>query len=276
MISCNYSDAVSASIASYSPSGHLLATVTGIKVTVRDSTTLNVSQIFQCVDKPDKMEFSPDSAYLLCAFLARGAIQCFSIADPDWKCRINEGVSGFINAFWMPDSRGVITVSDFGIQLTVWSLLDSTSHIISNPKHGLGSISINQPTQQQLLAFSDCSRFLGVVHRMELHDYIGVYSTSPFHELSKFKCKSNDLSALHWTPNSTHIVTVDSPLTYKLVVYTASGEVSELMTSYNYSQQNEFLIRSRLAIVMKKPFFAPCHVSSFLILLLAYVRILRL
>lgn len=226
MIPCNYSDAVSASSATYSPSGAYLATVSGIKVTVRDSVRLDVVHIYQCVDKPDKIEFSPDSSYFFCAYTARGVLQCFSLSDPDWKCRVNEGVSGFINAFWMADSRGVITVSDFGIQLSVWSLLDSTSHIISSPKYGLGAIAHNSPSQQQLLAFSDCARFLGIVHRMELHDYIGVYSATPFQELSKFKSRSNDVAALYWTPQSTHIVTVDSPLTYKLIVYTASGEVS--------------------------------------------------
>lgn len=226
MVPCNYSEAVSASSAVYSPSGTYLATVSGIKVTVRDSARLNVIHTYQCIDKPDKIEFSPDSGYFFCAYTVRGVLQCFSISDPDWKCRINEGVSGFINAFWMADSRGVITVSDFGIQLSVWSLLDSTSHIISSPKYGLGAIAPNSPSQQQLLAFSDCSRFLGIVHRMELHDYIGVYSASPFQELSKFKSKSSDVAALSWTPRSTHIVTVDSPLTYKLIVYTASGEVN--------------------------------------------------
>lgn len=226
MISCDYSDVMIGSMASYSPSGSYLATVFGIKVTVRDTMTLDVIQIFHCIDKPDKVEFSPDSEYLICAYLARGAIQCFSLPDPDWKCRINEGVSGFINVFWMPNSRSIITVSDFGIQLTLWSLLDSTTHIISSPKHGLGNLTVNQASRQQLLAFTDCSRFLGIVHRMELHDYIGVYSTEPFNELSRFKSKSNDVAALYWTPSSTHIVTVDSPLTYKVVIYTASGEVS--------------------------------------------------
>ena len=226
MISCDYSDVMIGSMASYSPSGSYLATVFGIKVTVRDTVTLDVIQIFQCIDKPDKMEFSPDSEYIVCAYLARGAIQCFSMPDPDWKCRINEGVSGFINVFWMPNSRSIITVSDFGIQLTVWSLLDSTTHIISSPKQGLGNLTVNQASRQQLLSFTDCSRFLGIVHRMELHDYIGVYSTEPFNELSRFKSKSNDVAALYWTPSSTHIVTVDSPLTYKVVIYTASGEVS--------------------------------------------------
>jgi hypothetical protein len=227
MISCEFSDVITAaSTAIYSPSGCLLASATGCKITVRDLNTLQVLQIFQCIDKPDKVEFSPDSSYLFCAFLSRGAIQCFSMCNLEWKCRINEGVSGFINVFWMPDSRGIVTVSDFGIQVTVWSLLDSTSHVMSSPKQSLGLIGSSGASQQQSLNFSDCSRFLAIVHRLELHDFIGVYSTSPFHELSKFKSRSNDVAAVYWTPNSTHIVTVDSPLTYKIVVYTASGDVS--------------------------------------------------
>ena len=236
MIACSYSEVVTASAASYSPSGLLLATVSGIKVSLRDSTSLAVIQTLQCIDKPDKVEFSPDSCYVFCAFLSRGAIQCFSIAAPDWKCRINEGVSGFINVHWMPDSRGIISVSDFGIQVTVWSLLDSTSQVISGPKQGIGhigtgvtcqqSVGSNTASQQQLLVFSDCTRFLAIVHRLDLHDFIGVYSTNPFHELSKFKSRSNDIAAVYWTPNSTHVMTVDSPLSYKVVIYTASGEVN--------------------------------------------------
>jgi hypothetical protein len=225
MIDCDLSAQFAASTAQFAPSGLLLVSASGCKVTVRDVATSEVIQVFQCIDKPDKVDFSPDSLYLSCAFLSRGAIQCFSMSNPEWKCRINEGVSGFINVHWMPDSRGIATVSDFGIQVTIWSLLDSSSSVISSPKQCLGSIGTNGASQQNLLAFSDCSRYLAIVHRQELHDFIGIYSTSPFQELSKFKSRSNDVAAIYWTHNGTHVVTVDSPLTYKIVIYTASGEV---------------------------------------------------
>lgn len=225
MISCDFSDSIAASTALLSVDGKWLASALGCKLQIRNSSTLEIDHTFTCIDKPDKIEFSPDSLYIFCAFLTRSAIQCFSMSDVEWKCRINEGVSGFINAHWMPDSRGIATISDFGIQITIWSLVDSTSYVISNPKHGLGILSANSATQQQLLAFSDCSRFFTVVHRLELHDYIGVYATNPYKELSKFKSKSNDVTAIYWTPNGTHIVTVDSALTYKAVIYTVSGEV---------------------------------------------------
>lgn len=35
---------------------------------------------------------------------------------------------------WAPDSRHFITVSDFQLHATVWSLMDGAKYIIRNPK----------------------------------------------------------------------------------------------------------------------------------------------
>jgi hypothetical protein len=176
--------------------------------------------IFACVDKIERVSFSPDGVYVFCAMFSRNAIQVFCVVDPEWHCRINEGVAGIVGAMWAPDSRGIVTESDFGIQLSVWSLIDGTSQILSSPKQSLNNATSTVAT------YSDCGRFLAVLHRIELQDYIGVYSTNPYAELSKFKCRSNDTASIHWTPYSTHIVAIDSPLSYKVNVYSPSGDVS--------------------------------------------------
>jgi hypothetical protein len=253
-MSCEFSEAIPASAGLFSPNGQHVAFTSGCRLTIRSADDLKAVQIFTCVDKPDKVEFSPDSSYVLCIYLLRAAVQCFSLSDPEWKCRINEGAAGLINAHWLPDSRGIVTVSDFGVQLSIWSLLDGTSQVILNPKQGLGHVhstpgpfpftSTTNLGNQQLISFSDCSRFMAVVHRMDLHDYIGTYATSrsgtganaePFAELSKFKCRGsaqgNDVCAVYWTPGGTNIITVDSPISYKVALYTASGEVSLLFVS---------------------------------------------
>jgi hypothetical protein len=193
-------------------------------VTVRDPNTLEILHIFQCIDKIEKYEFSPDSEYIQCAMYSRNAIQVFSLSDKAFKCRINEGVAGMINSWWSPDSRTVVIESDFGIQLSFWSLVDSTSSIIALPKP---SISLGKNIPSQILAYSDISSYLAVVHRIELADHIGVYAHegSSLKELTKFKARSNDISCIRFLPGDTHIVTLDSPLNYKLCVYTVSGEV---------------------------------------------------
>ena len=116
-------------------------------MSIRDMNTLEIVHMFTCVDKVETMQFSPDSEYLLCGMFARCAIQVFSMADPGWKCRINESVAGVTFATWAPDSRHILVLSDFGIQLAIWSLIESMSYLITSPKTESGNIS-----------FSDCGR----------------------------------------------------------------------------------------------------------------------
>ena len=197
-----------------------------------------------------RFEFSPDAEYILCAMYSRTCVQVFSIADPEWKCRINEGikclvytylkhskilyvqflgVAGLVGASWCPNSRSIITESDFGIQLTVWSLVDELSYILTNPKQNIyrseKASSSSLFCQQQLYSFSDCGRFLAVIHRVDLHDLCGVYATDTWTEINRFQCRSSDVICVQWTPGGGHIVTTDSPLTYNIHVYRPSGEV---------------------------------------------------
>lgn len=244
MIACEFSEAIPAANAQLSDK--FLIHVTATRLTIRDADALEVVAVHSCLEKPDKIEFSPDGMYVACVLLNKGCIQCFSMSDKEWKCRIQEGAAGLINVTWYPDSRGLIAISDFGVQMALYSLTDGTSSIITSPKQGLGqsgfSSNSSATAQQQLLSFSDCSRFLCVVHRIELQDYIGVYSATPVSELAKFKCRgnNNDVTAVSWTPNGAHIVAIDSPLTYRLAVYTPSGEVVATYEAY----QNALGIRS--------------------------------
>ena len=185
-MSCAFSDGLTAQTAAFSPSGAYIAIVVGCRLTVRDASTLQLLQLYPLIDKADKVEFSPDSSVIYCAFLSRAAVQCFSIADAEWKCRINEGVAGLVNVHWMPDSRGIVTFSDFGVQLSLWSLIDSTSHVVQHPKQPLPSA--GGSAQQQLIAFSDDSRYMAIVHRVELHDFIGYEAKRDLYFSSTFSC----------------------------------------------------------------------------------------
>ena len=197
-MSCEFSTAILGTHSTYSPNSEYLATITGgNKLTVRNSSTLDIVNIFSCVDKIESFEFSPDSCYVLCALYTRNSIQVFSLRDKDFKCRINEGVAGMVNSCWSPDSRSVVVESDFGIQLSFWSLVDATSTIVSLPKP---SISQHIKDLSSILAYSDRSQYLAVVHRIDLQDYIGVYShvNSTVAELVKFKPKTNDIVHIAW------------------------------------------------------------------------------
>lgn len=203
-----------------SPNGRYLASTMVSRLVLRDlHHVAQIMHIHQCLDKIEKLEFSADSEYILCALYARSAIQVFSVTNAEWKCRINEGVAGLVSACWAPDSRNVLAESDFGICLSVWSLPDEKHSIISMPKP------YHKGFKSQFLAFCDVSDLLAVVHRIELQDHVGLYSLNPVRELNRFKARSNDVAVVQFLPNDAHVVTIDSPLSYMCCIYTPKGEV---------------------------------------------------
>ena len=138
-----------------SPESSYVASACGSRLLVRNANSLETIHIYVCIDKIERLEWSPDGQYVLCVMLLRGSVQIFSVADSSWRCRLNEGVAGLISARWAPDSRHVILESDFGIQLSIWSLLNGSSQLIMHPKT---PSSTGAASTASLIAFSNCSK----------------------------------------------------------------------------------------------------------------------
>ena len=58
----------------------------------------------------DKLEFSPDSEFILCSSLKSGVTCVVRVLASDWKARITEPPD-IADAFFSPDSRHVITIA---------------------------------------------------------------------------------------------------------------------------------------------------------------------
>ncbi len=240
---CQFSEMVLGSSAIFSPDHRYISVVSGSRLTVRETDTVEILHVFSCVDKIEKVVFSPDSQYILCGMFSRNAIQIFSIADGEWRCRINEGVAGIIQASWGPDSRCIITESDFGLQLGVWNLTDSSSLTIPSPKANLKtspSILLDSSPclankTSRLSGFSDCGRYFAIVQRINAQDQLGIYTTNPWGIANKFKCKSADIASICWSPCSNYIITADSALTYNLITYDLHGQVISKYEAYKHA-----------------------------------------
>jgi len=86
----------------------------------------------------------------MCLLLSRNAAQVFSVPNvvnplgsDVWKCRINEGIAGMINAIWSPCSQYILTESDYGIHLCFWSLFEATDAVhqkSTQSKKGTGAL----------------------------------------------------------------------------------------------------------------------------------------
>ena len=51
-------------------------------------------QLFSCLDEAAHLAWSPDSGHLLCMLQHRAVVQVFSVLEPAWTAKIDEGVAG--------------------------------------------------------------------------------------------------------------------------------------------------------------------------------------
>jgi len=87
-------------------------------------------------------------------------------------------------ARWAPDSRRILTVCDFNIKLTIWSLVDRSTNYLQFPKYADKGIS-----------FTSNGYFMALGERRDTKDFIGVYyvgdwtlvSVSSISKLNKYK-----------------------------------------------------------------------------------------
>ncbi len=98
-----------------SPDGTMIAAVDKYNLLIRDALSLGLIARFTCLDAITQALWSPDSAFILCAQSKRRIVQVWSVHDPDWYCKIDESVAGIANTMWSPDSRHILTVSEFQV-----------------------------------------------------------------------------------------------------------------------------------------------------------------
>ena len=115
------------------------------------------------------VSWSPDSEYLLTVLDGRGFVQIYSVSDAKWTASIDEAAAGVVDAMWLPDSRHVITCSEFRVRLSVFSLEQYGQLVcyIASPKL----------TASQLSIHPDGS-LLAVAHRKGGQDLVALYETS--------------------------------------------------------------------------------------------------
>lgn len=198
----------------FSPDGRFLATAVEYRLVIRDAETLTVTSISSCMDRIHKIEWHPDSDHILCACYKRGVVQCFQVSDENWTCLIDEGPAGCVHARWSPKGTHILTVADFNVRCSVWSLLDKSCVYLRAPKYGDAGIQ-----------FSPNGKFILVAERRECKDYISVISCATWTLASRFQVATTDLADASWSPDGTSIAIWDTLVTHTLFVYSPDGRM---------------------------------------------------
>lgn len=172
----NFSDYFqqSSGLIKYSSMGDLVAVAKNFDVQVLECNTLRIVNKYQFSDVVSHLEWSPDGKFLLVGISKRAQAFVKSMQDPQWQCKIDEGLAGLTNCLWAPTSRHVITVSEFNVRLTIWSMVDKSVQYIQCPKHSGNS------KLQKGLVFSPNRKLMALLEKSEdeSKDLVGIYDLS--------------------------------------------------------------------------------------------------
>lgn len=75
----------------------------------------------------------------------------WSIEQPEWTCKIDEGSAGLVSCLWAPDSRHILTTTDFQLRMTLWSLTSKSISYIKYPK----LVQVHYPRQFCVVVFPE-------------------------------------------------------------------------------------------------------------------------
>lgn len=165
------------------------------------------------MDKISYIEWALDSEYVLCGLYKRPIIQAWSITQPEWTCKIDDGPAGIAYARWSPDSRHILTTSDFHLRLTVWSLLSTACVHMQWPKHA-----------SKCVSFTRDGKFAAICTRRDGKDYINLLSCHTWEVMGTFSVDTIDLSGIEWSPDDSSLVIWDSPIEYKVTSFFTYNE----------------------------------------------------
>jgi len=288
-----------AGLATFSPDGEVIAATDENRIHIRDSSSLSLLHSFTCLDLIASIQFSPDSCFILATQPKRRIVQVFCVRGDDeeeaevedeggarrvrsrsgvragWSCKIDEALAGLAHAEWAPDSRHILTRSEFNLRLSIWSLVRKNVVYIKYPKlmpsiasradpvpgstaalaaasssssSSNGSGSGADTGGNQCVRFSHSGRHMCVVTRHEGRDWLSIYSVGEsgsqaaaasvsggWELIKQFSIDTEDVAQVEWSPDDSAIICVDTPLQYKICIYTPSGQRLSSYSAYSHA-----------------------------------------
>ncbi|KAI6108473.1 WD repeat-containing protein 8 [Pisolithus croceorrhizus] len=164
--------------------------------------------------------WSCDSEYILAASAKKGVVHVFKLRDEDWNARIETGAEGLVKAEWAPDGRHILCFSEWGLRVTIWSLLTASATYIQFPIH-----------PDRGYAFRADARYFVLAERHKSRDTVGVYdASSNFRLVRHFPSPTTNLSSLALSPSGNYLAVWESILEHKLHILSLAGDVQGTFT----------------------------------------------
>ncbi|XP_031830942.2 WD repeat-containing protein WRAP73 isoform X1 [Nomia melanderi] len=176
----------------FSTDGRFFALAFQTNLIIKSCQTFESVCSFVFTDIIEYLEWSKNSEYVLCANIKKTIIQVYSIHYPEWKYKLIEGSAGLESVTWSPDSKHILTFSNFNIQISIWSLENRNVNHIQNVKSSLNN-----------LHFTPNGKKLAIIVSNEGEDTIEIYKTNTWKLHKKLICgRLNSIDGICWSPNS--------------------------------------------------------------------------
>ncbi|KAI0357067.1 YVTN repeat-like/Quino protein amine dehydrogenase [Trametes cingulata] len=227
-----------ASLVSFSPGTHFLLTAVQDRLIVRRSDSFQIARTWQVDSTPSPTSaavastnksrarteenawithagWSCDSEYVLGASAKTGVVCVFKLRDETWKARFEAGSEGLLKAEWAPDGRTVLCFSEWGLRVTMWSLVTGAATYVQYPIH-----------PDRGYAFRQDARYFVLAERHKSKDTLGVYDAQEAYRLVRhFPLPTSSLASVSLSPTGNCLAIWEGPLEYKLYVVSLSGNV---------------------------------------------------
>ncbi|KZP10515.1 WD repeat-containing protein 8 [Athelia psychrophila] len=218
----------SAGLVHFSPGANFIATAVLDRLIVRRADSFQITRTW-LLDPPKPRDpihpishigWSCDSEYLLAACAKRGVVRVFKLREEHWAARIDAGTEGLVRAEWAPDGRHILCFSEWGLRVTVWSLVTGGATYIQFPIH-----------PERGYAFRADGRYFILAERHKSKDTLGVYDTADGYKLARhFPLPTASLAHLALSPTGNHLAVWEGPLEYKLTILTLAGALLATFT----------------------------------------------
>ncbi|KAH9939670.1 YVTN repeat-like/Quino protein amine dehydrogenase [Epithele typhae] len=225
-----------ASLVAFSPGTHFLLTAVQDRLVVRRSDSFQIARTWLVDPTPsptaaalprDKERekdahgwithagWSCDSEYVLGACARAGVVQVFKLRDEAWTARIDAGSEGLVKAEWAPDGRTVLCFSEWGLRVTMWSLVTGAATYVQYPIH-----------PDRGYAFRNDARYFVLAERHKSKDTLGVYDAGEAYRMVRhFPLPTSSLASVSLSPTGNYLAVWEGPLEYKLYIVTLAGSV---------------------------------------------------
>jgi len=116
---------------------------------------------------------------------------------------------------WAPDGRSVLCFSEWGLRVTIWSLVTGSATYIQFPKY-----------PEKGYTFRSDGRYFVLAERHKSKDMVSVYDAADSYKTVRhFPVQTASLASLSLSPTGNNLAIWEGPLEYKLYIHTLAGDL---------------------------------------------------